>query len=112
MFEILEKFVKKLEKLENYYVLRQEPKFIIIGTKVIIKEHKEVHSTFSTYTSNLDKELPVFFLITDEKKLFEMSKEFIKRKIPVLNLTKIQGSFNVENIRLLLNEFVTENFKY
>jgi len=113
MFEILEKFVKKLEKLENYYILRSEQDSIIVATKIIIKEHKEfLGNVFQPRTQNIDKELPVFFLVTIEKKVLTMSKEFIKRKLPILNLNKAQYPLNTENIKLWLDEFVAENFKY
>lgn len=113
MLEILEKFVKKLEKLDNYYVLRHEQELIIVATKIIIKEHKEfLGNVFQPRTQNIDKELPVFFLITIEKKPLEITKEFIKRKLPVLNLNKTQLSFSAENIKQLLDNFVIENFKY
>jgi len=110
MFEILEKFVKKLEKLENYYVLRHNKEAIIVGTKIIIKEHKEIlGNVFQPFSKNIDKELPIFFLITLEKNPLDITKEFIKRKLPVLNLNKTQVSFSTENIKKLLDEFV---FKY
>ncbi len=113
MFEVFEKFVKKLEKLDDYYVLRQQQESIIVATKIIIKEHKEfLGNVFQPRTQNIDKELPVFFLITIEKKpSLDLSKEFIKRKLPILNLNRTQCSFNTENIKLLLDEFVVENFK-
>jgi len=109
MFEILEKFVKKLEKLENYHVLRQEPEFIIIGTKVIIKEHKEVHSTFSTYTSNLDKELPVFFILVLDKNLPEV-KEYRKKDIPIIILSKPISNSKVDIIKKHLDDFIKIKF--
>ena len=50
MLEILEKFVKNLEKLDKYYVLRQEKEHVIIGTKIEFLEHKpEITQVFSTY---------------------------------------------------------------
>jgi len=110
MFEIPEKFVKKLEKLDDYYILRHNKEAIIVGTKIIIKEHKEIlGNVFQPFSKNIDKELPIFFLITLEKNPLDITKEFIKRKLPVLNLNKTQVSFSTENIKKLLDEFV---FKY
>lgn len=112
MFEIFEKFVKKLEKLDNYYVLRQEQEFIIVATKIIIKEHKEfLGNVFQPRTQNIDKELPIFFLITIEKKPLEITKEFIKRKLPILYLDNKQLSSSIENIKQLLANFIADNFK-
>ena len=42
MLKIFEKFLVKLKKLEKYVLLREEENLIIVGTKLIIKEHKEM----------------------------------------------------------------------
>ena len=82
MFENIEKLVKKLGKLEDYYVLRQEKDHVIVGTKIIIKEHKEFFgNVFQPRTQNISKELPVFFLITIAKKPLEIDKMFLTNKL-------------------------------
>jgi hypothetical protein len=112
MFEILEKFVKHLAKLDNYYVLRQEKEHIIIGTKIIIKEHKEfLGNVFQPRTQNVDKELPAFFLVTIAAKPLEIDKMFIKSKLPFLSINNRKSSSTVESVKDLLDEFVINNFK-
>jgi GTP-sensing pleiotropic transcriptional regulator CodY len=104
MFEILEKFVKKLEKLENYYVLRQEPTAVIVGTKIIIKEHKEIlGNVFQPFSKNVDRELPVFFMINIGKSL-RTHEQFIKNKLPILNWNPKMN----KDIQSTLDNFVKE----
>lgn len=113
MFEILEKFVKHLVKLDEYYVLRQEKEHIIIGTKIIIKEHKEfLGNVFQPRTQNVDKELPVFFLVTIAAKPLEIDKIFLKNELPLLSINNKKGISTIEGVKTLLDEFVNDNFKY
>lgn len=113
MFEILEKFVKHLANLDEYYVLRQEKEHIIIGTKIIIKEHKEfLGNVFQPRTQNIDKELPVFFLVTIAAKPLEIDKMFLKYNLPLLSINNKKGIATVEGVKTLLDEFVNDNFKY
>jgi len=113
MFEILEKFVKHLAKLDEYYVLRQEKEHIIIGTKIIIKEHKEfLGNVFQPRTQNIDKELPVFFLVTIAAKPSEIDKMFLKCNLPLLSINNKKGIATVEGLKTLLDDFVNDNFEY
>ena len=113
MFEIIDKFVKKLAKLENYCVLRQEKEHIIVGTKIIISEHKEfLGNVFQPRSQNVDKELPVFFLVTVAKKPLDIDKMFIKHKLPILSINNKKGISTVEGVEDLLDEFVINEFKY
>lgn len=112
MFEILEKFVKNLTKLDNYYVLRQEKEHVIIGTKIIIKEHKEfLGNVFQPRTQNIDKELPVFFLVTIAAKPLEIDKIFIKNKLPFLSINRKKEISTIEGVKTLLDDFVLNFFK-
>lgn len=113
MFEIIEKIVKTIKKLDNYYVLRQEKEHIIVGTKIIIKEHKEfLGNVFQPRTQNIDKELPVFFLVTIAAKPLEIDKMFLKNRLPILSVNNKKGVATLENIKNLLDAFVVNNFKY
>lgn len=113
MFEIIEKFVKYLAKLDNYYVLKQEKEHIIIGTKIIIKEHKEIlGNIFQPHSKNIDKELPVFFLVTVATKPLEIDKVFLKNGLPLLSLNNKKRISKIENVKMLLDDFVVSNFKY
>lgn len=110
MKELIEKFVKKLEKLEDYYILRQDDEAIIIATKVIIKEHKEfLGNVFQPRTQNIDKELAVFFLILIGKPSLKINKEFIERDLPVLTLNKKQISSKTEDIKQILDQFINDS---
>jgi hypothetical protein len=113
MFEIVEKIVKNIEKLDNYYVLRQEKEHIIVGTKIIIKEHKEfLGNVFQPRTQNIDKELAVFFLITTASKPLEIDKMFIQKKLPLLSINNKKGISNIEGVKTLLDDFLANNFNY
>jgi hypothetical protein len=113
MFEIIEKIVKNIEKLDNYYVLRQEKEHIIVGAKIIIKEHKEfLGNVFQPRTQNIDKEIGVFFLITVATKALDLDKMFIKNKLPLLSVNNKKGVSTAESIKNLLDDFIASNFKY
>lgn len=114
MLEILEKFVKNLEKLDKYYVLRQEKEHIIIGTKIEFLEHKpEITQIFRTYQPKPEtKTLPIFFLVTIAQKQSDLDKFFIKEKLPFLSINKYKKNMTLENTKLLLDDFVFSNFKY
>jgi hypothetical protein len=113
MFEIFEKFVKYLTKLDSYYVLRQEKEHAIIGTKIIINEHKEfLGNVFQPRSQNVDKELPVFFLVTIAKKAQEIDKMFMQSSLPLLSINNKKGVSTKEDVKNLLDEFVINNFKY
>ena len=113
MLEILEKFVKNLEKLDKYYVLRQEKEHVIIGTKIEFLEHKpEITQVFSTYKPKPEiKTLPVFFLVTVTSKPLDLDKTFLNKKLPILSINKYKKLSEKLNLDLL-DEFVLNNFKY
>lgn len=104
MTKTLENFIKNLKKLDDYYILREESEYFVMGTTVTFKEYREIHTTFSTYTSNLDKELPVFFVITFVKNESKIIKEFKKRNYPILNYTNC----NIKNLKQSLDEFINK----
>lgn len=117
MLEILEKFIQKLKNLDNYWILRQEKEYIIIGTKIIILEHRMIcqPDSFTPHIKNVDKELPVFFIITVSKKSLDLDKIFINGNIPILainNMQKRNQDIVKDNIKELLDEFVSKSFKY
>lgn len=114
MLEILEKFVKNLEKLDKYYLLRQEKEQVIIGTTIEFLEHKpEINQVFRTfYPKPITKELPLFFLVTVSLKASDLDKLFLQNKLPVLSINKYKKNMTLENTKLLLDDFVFNNFKY
>ncbi len=118
MFKILEKFVQNLKKLDNYYLLRQEEEYIIVGTKIIIIEYKIISQpdSFTTITPNelnkdyFKKELPVFFLVTNTKKSSEIEKTFKNNKLPVLDISGTKKNPNIEDMEELLTDFIKSSF--
>ena len=114
MLEILEKFVKNLEKLDEYYVLRHEKEHIIVGTKIEFLEHKpEITQIFRTYQPKPEKKiLPVFFLVTNAQKPLDLDKLFLKAELPILSINKYKNKLTEKLTKDLLEEFVINNFKY
>lgn len=111
MLKILEKFVQILEKVDNYYILTRDAESVIVGTKIIIKVHqKHLGNIFQPRESNVDKELPVFFLITIAAKPSALEKDFLKKKLPILNINNKKEISTKESIKQLLAEFVVSNF--
>ncbi len=114
MKKIPDNFVKKLKKLDNYFILKEEDEYFIIGTEITIKEHVEVHTTFSTYAIDKDKALWVFFVLRLYDKQFddwEKINEFKERGIPILNLQLYLTSSKSDKLEIMLNEFVIKKFK-
>lgn len=114
MSEILEKFVKNLGKLDEYYVLRQEKEQVIIGTKINFLEHRpEITQIFRSFQPDpITKELPVFFLVTVSLKPSPLDKFFLQNNLPLLSINKHKGKLTVEGIKNLLEDFIMNNFKY
>lgn len=107
MNKTLEDFTKKVKKLDDYFLLREEGEYIIVGTKIIIKEHKEfLGNVFQPRTQNIDKELLIYFVIitnqTDPKKI----KEFKSKQTPMFTLTNKHLTLSLENLNIVLEEFV------
>lgn len=112
MLKIFEKFVKNLGKLENYCILRQEETLIILGTKLIIKEHKEMlGNIFQPHTKNIDRELPVFFIISICDLPFDDKNEFKKKNLPILYLDKYQLAKSTLEVKDILDSFVFTSIK-
>ncbi len=88
MTKRLDKFIKSIKILEDYYILREESTHLTIGTRIKIKKHHEVlNNVFQPYNKNVDINLCVFFVIPLEDKFPEL-EEFRKRNIPILTLSK------------------------
>lgn len=114
MSEILEKFVKNLGKLDEYYVLRQEKEQVIIGTKIKFLEHRpDMVQLFRSFSpAPITKEFPVFFLVTTSLKTSPLDKSFLQNNLPLLSINKHKGKLSVEGIKNLLEDFIMNNFKY
>lgn len=102
-------FIKKIKKLDNYFILREEDKYFIISTTITIKEHIEKHYTFSTYAANRQKNLQIFFILGLDEDCVEFDK-FRKREIPILVLPKNIASSKLDVIKDYLDAFVKMKF--
>jgi hypothetical protein len=98
-------FVNKIKKLENYFILREEDDFLIIGTLLNIMEHIEIPTTFSCYTTNEERNLWLFFILELDEKGKNI-KEFKKKGLPTLKLAKTICEGKLEKIKEKLDEFV------
>lgn len=107
MFSVFEKFVKKVEKLDNYCVLRQEKELIILGITVSLKVL--IDKNQNPYGGWIPKPLPrkvATFFIATFLPLTKEIQEFKKQEIPILILDKAKMSASLENIKYILDDFV------
>ncbi len=113
MVDFFDKIVKYFPKLDDYYILRQEKEHIIVGTKILVKQHTEFkESVFQPLTKITDKEVAVFFLITIAEKAAPLDKLFIQRKLPLLSLNNKKGANSLKDFSDTLHNFVENNFYY
>lgn len=89
MFEIFKNFVKNLETLDDYCVLKKERENIIVGFEKKILEHQKFEqSLFQGRSDNVMREFPIFFLITIGRNKTETEKTFKKYGFPILSIEK------------------------
>jgi hypothetical protein len=98
-------FVNKLKKLDNYFILREEADFLVIGTLLNIREHIEITTTFSMYVTNEDRKLWIFFIVELDEKGKNI-KEFKKTGLPTLKIPSNISEGTIEKIKNYLDEFV------
>lgn len=111
MTKILHNFTKKLNKLDNYFILNEEKDYFIIGTHLTIKEHRTITGNiFQLFSENIDKEFPIFFILAFND-TFSKFKEFRKRSIPILIMPK---EFKTSGVALLqedIDSFIKTKFR-
>lgn len=84
----LKKIIQKIKNLPEYHILKQERDFLIIETKITIKEHKEVlGNPFQPWSKNIDKTFSICFVLITEQTPFDSIIEFKERKIPIVCLS-------------------------
>lgn len=98
-------FIKKLKKLDDYFILREEDEYFILGTNAIIKEHVEIHNTFSIHASIKDRKMWVFFIIGLDENYPELN-EFRKKDLPILVLPKNIADSKISAIKEHLDNYV------
>lgn len=112
MFKISEKFVKNIEKFNDYFILRKEEDHLIIGTMITIERKEErMGSVFQDpHEVTVEKYLPVFFLLTAAKRAAPIDKLFIKNNLPFISFNKQRSNISSEVTKEILDEFVIQNF--
>lgn len=113
MANVLDKFIKNIKKLEDYYILGENDSYLLLGTQITIKRHHEVlNNVFQPYTSNKAMDFNIFIIIPFKDSFPEL--EFFKNKnIPLLRLTK-KILFSKDDkfcIKTCLDDFVELNIK-
>lgn len=108
MRKIPENFVKSIKKLEGCLVLREEEDYLLMGTEITIKEHKEISGNiFQPYSKNVDRNIYICFLISFDKE--KLGGQF--RKIPTLCLDPQEKKYKVSALREDLDNFLREQFR-
>jgi len=109
----LELFVQELQKLDTYWVLKQEKEYLIVGTQITVKIHTEsLGNIFQPFSRNEDKDLPIFFVVSLRNKTQPSSlKKLEIKNLVTLHLTQSQCSSDKEQVRQILDEFVQSRFK-
>lgn len=101
---------KIIEKLENYYILRCQKEFAIIGTKIVFQQYKKFNtSVMQPKSAPVSKAFPIFFMVTVSKKISSREAEFRAEKLPILNLANNKNIFsNEDEIKEALDKFINE----
>jgi hypothetical protein len=113
MAKILDKFIQNIKNLENYYILREDSKHLIVTTNITIKKfHENLNNVFQPYNANVDVNLNVIFIIPLMEE-FPEKEEYKKRNIPFLVLPKKILFDKDENFKIkeCLDEFVETKIK-
>ena len=106
MTNSLEKIAKKIKKLPEYFILKQTEDFLIIETKITIKEHKEVLSNpFQPWSKNIDKSFSICFVLITEQTTLNSIAEFKERKIPTVRLSDKDMLGDPKEIAIILRAF-------
>lgn len=88
MTNSLEKIAKKIKMLPEYFILKQTEDFLIIETKITVKEHKVIlGNPFQPWSKNIDKSFSICFVIITEQTPFDSISEFKARKIPIIRMS-------------------------
>lgn len=114
MLEKFAKFARKIEKLTDFYIIREEKDCLLIAYRTMT--HQAIppnpENIFSANFINVNKKLPVFFMITCDDKSFKnkLIKEFQKRELPILFLREGELNLSKENLMPLLRAFIAKKF--
>ena len=104
MTKSFEQLIKKIKKLQQYYVLSQEETFLMVGTKIKFREYIELHGNpFQPVTQIKNREIPAFFVITTPQTTIKKINEFKAQDFPIFNISNI--SVTLEQLEYSLKSF-------
>jgi hypothetical protein len=110
---MLDKFAKKLNKLENYHILYEDLNegYLIVTTKInLMVKISYDKAVFQPYSFEKPLTLNVSFVIASNDK-FAKFREFRRNEIPIVVFpTSVLGG-KLENISNELNKFIDIKFK-
>jgi hypothetical protein len=104
MTKSFEQFIKKIKKLQQYYILSQEETCLIVGTKIKFREYIELHGNpFQPVTQIKNREIPAFFVITTSQTPIKKINEFKVQNFSILNISNM--SVTLEELESSLKNF-------
>ena len=104
MTKSFEQLIKKLKKLQQYYILSQEETCLIVGTKIKFKEYIELHGNpFQPVTQIKDREIPAFFVITTSQTPIKKINELKAQNFLIFSISNM--SITSEQLEKQLKDF-------
>lgn len=90
MTKSFEQIIKKIKKLQGYYILSQEETCLIVGTKIKFREYIELHGNpFQPVTQVKNREVPAFFVIITPQTTIKKVNEFKVQNFPIFSISNI-----------------------
>lgn len=104
MTKTFEQLIKKINNLPQYYILSQEETFLVVGTKIKLREYIELHGNpFQPVTQIKNREIPAFFVITTPRATIKKINEFKMQNFPIFNISDM--SISSEQLEYSLKSF-------
>lgn len=111
MSKTRDNFTKKLNKLDDYFILNEEKDYYVIGTNVTICRHRSINGNiFQPFSENINVDIPIFIILAFKDNLPTL-KEFGHFPIPLLVLPNSILKDPIEIIQHHLDNYVIKNFK-
>jgi hypothetical protein len=106
MTKSFEQLIKKIKKLQQYYILSQEETCLMVGTKIKFREYIELNGNpFQPVTQIKNREIPAFFVITTPQTTIKKINEFKVQDFPILNIPSM--SVTLEELESSLKNFIS-----
>jgi hypothetical protein len=111
----IEDLITKINKSPEFFVIAKEAGYLIVGTVIKLQVRIEnSNNLFQPFGKNVDKHLPIYFpvIINMQKaKASDIVYGFNELEIPLLHLNKRQIKMDTLNIELILQQYISENFR-